>query len=106
MSYGAAEELAMAIVAKYLPDYVSPEEEAQRKAAAQEEIKSTLEGLCEKHGLSLKEALDAIEGVDRVRDADVLAKENEEEEPEDEQKEQPTDEPDEKSDSLDDFFTK
>ncbi|EOG7622038.1 HK97 family phage prohead protease [Vibrio parahaemolyticus] len=110
-SYGAAEELAMAIVAKYLPDYVSPEEEAQRKAAAQEEIKSTLEGLCEKHGLSLKEALDAIEGVDQVRDADVLAKENEEEEPEDdkpedEQKEQPTDESGEKSDSLDDFFTK
>ncbi|HFQ4926334.1 TPA: HK97 family phage prohead protease [Vibrio vulnificus] len=102
---GAAEEVAVAIVAKYLPDYVSPEE-AQRKAKAQEEIKSTLQGLCEKHGLSLKEALDAIEGVDQVRDANVLAKENEDEEPENEQKEQPTDESEEKFDSLDAFFTK
>ncbi|MCR9513239.1 HK97 family phage prohead protease [Vibrio alginolyticus] len=106
VSCGTSEELAMAIVAKYMPDYVSPEEEAQRKAEAKEEVKTTLESLCEKHGLSLKEALDAIEGVDEVRDSDVIAKEEQEDEEQEQKEEEPEEDAEEKSDSLDDFFTK
>ncbi|MCV5335235.1 hypothetical protein OFD71_43850, partial [Escherichia coli] len=77
----------------------------QRKAEAKEEVKTTLESLCEKHGLSLKEALDAIEGVDEVRDSDVIAKDEQEDEEQEQKEEEPEEDAEEKSDSLDDFFT-
>lgn len=84
------------ICAKYMPDYVDPDEEARLKAEAEEQVQALIKEFGLKY-TTVDEEAEAEETTDEV-------KEGQEEEPE-EKTDESEEEPEEKSKSLDAFFT-
>jgi HK97 family phage prohead protease len=94
---GVSESDAERICAKYMPDYVSPEEQERMKAEAQAQVES----LIKEFGLK-------YETVDEEAEAEKTTEDvkSDEGEPEDKADEEVEDEIEEKSNSMDSFFTK
>lgn len=88
--FGLADDDASLICSKYLPDYVSPEEQARIKQEAQEEV----ERLIREHGLKFE-----VVAEEEAEDPEATSEEVKDEEQED-------DESEEKSDEIEQFFTK
>ncbi|EPO2258101.1 HK97 family phage prohead protease [Vibrio parahaemolyticus] len=96
---GMDKDMVEAVVAKYMPDYVSPEEQEAAKAAALEEINK----LAEEHGLEIKVADKVTETTDKVTTVEEVTDEETKDDGEEEEQEG-EDELEGKAQPIDLFF--